>query len=133
MSRETILIGLGAAALLYAMLVLSLVFKGRRSEAAALARFIPDCVGLFRRLLADHRVPGRRKTIVALVVAYLLFPLDLVPDFIPVAGQLDDAIVVAFALRFLLRSGDSELLRELWPGPPESLAVVTRLAFGRPG
>jgi uncharacterized membrane protein YkvA (DUF1232 family) len=54
-----------------------------------------------------------------------------VPDFIPVAGQLDDAILVALGLRFVLRAARPELLREHWPGPAESLAALMRLAFGR--
>ncbi len=57
-------------------------------------------------------------------------PFDLVPDFIPVAGQLDDAIAVALVLRAVLRGGDRGLLEEHWPGPASSLNVVTRLAFG---
>src|SRR4051794_15548835 len=66
-----------------------LVVGGRRTEARAFARFIPDCVVLFRRLLADPRVPSRRKLVLAAAVGYLVLPFDLVPDFIPVAGQLD--------------------------------------------
>jgi uncharacterized membrane protein YkvA (DUF1232 family) len=58
-------------------------------------------------------------------------PIDLVPDFIPVVGQLDDAIVVALVLRTVLRSGGPALLREHWPGPPSSLQVVRRLAYGK--
>ena len=111
--------------------VLVLVALGRRSEARALAGFIPDCVVLFRRLLRDERVPRRRKVVLVALLGYLVLPIDLVPDFIPVAGQLDDAIIAALALRFVLRSGRRELVRELWPGPEESLAVVLRLAFGR--
>jgi uncharacterized membrane protein YkvA (DUF1232 family) len=65
------------------------------------------------------------------LVAYLSVPIDLVPDFIPVIGQLDDVIVAALALRYALRAGGPDLLREHWPGPEESLAAVVRLAFGR--
>jgi uncharacterized membrane protein YkvA (DUF1232 family) len=119
-----------AAALiaLYAAFVLALVASGRRSQARAVAGFLPDCVVLLRRLAGDPRVSRRRKAVLWLVVAYLAMPFDLVPDFIPVAGQLDDAIVVALALRSLVRGGGEELVRGHWPGPPSSLAVVLRMA-----
>ena len=127
---EWVLIGLGIGIAIYAMFVLALVVAGRRSQARALATFIPDCVILFKRLLADQRVSGWRKGLILALIAYLATPIDLVPDFIPIAGQLDDAIVVALGLRITLRGGGPELLRELWPGPEESLAVVARLAYG---
>jgi uncharacterized membrane protein YkvA (DUF1232 family) len=95
-----------------------------------LAGFIPDCIALVRRLLSDPRVP-RRKLLLFLLVGYLAMPFDLVPDFIPVAGQLDDAILVALVLRAILRAGGEELLREHWPGPEQSRLLVQRLAFGR--
>jgi uncharacterized membrane protein YkvA (DUF1232 family) len=92
--------------------VLALVTVGRRSDARALAGFIPDCLVLVERLLRDPRVPRRRKLLLVLLVAYLAMPIDLVPDFIPVAGQLDDAILVALVLRAVLRSGGDDLLQE---------------------
>jgi uncharacterized membrane protein YkvA (DUF1232 family) len=84
---------------------------------------------LVQRLLRDPRVPRRRKLLLGALVAYLALPFDLVPDFIPVAGQLDDAIVLALVLRLVLRGGGEPLLAEHWPGPPESLRVIRRLAF----
>jgi uncharacterized membrane protein YkvA (DUF1232 family) len=126
-------ISVGAAVLLWAAGVATLVLAGRRTEARALAGFIPDCLVLFRRLLADDRLPRSRKLALVALLAYLAFPLDLVPDFIPVAGQLDDAIVVALVLRYVLRSAGMPLVREHWPGPPRSLSIITRLAFGRHG
>jgi uncharacterized membrane protein YkvA (DUF1232 family) len=127
---DWLLISLGVVLALYLAAVLALVALGRRTEARALAGFIPDCVVLVQRLLADPRVPRRRKALLALLVGYLLMPFDLVPDFIPVAGQLDDAIIVALVLRAVLRAGGRELLREHWPGPAASLNVITRLAYG---
>ena len=121
-------IGAAIALLLYAGLVLALVLAGRRTDARALAGFIPDCIVLFRSLLGDPRVPRSRKIVIVALIGYLVMPIDLVPDFIPVAGQLDDAIIVAFVLRLALRSGGPSLLREHWPGPPSSLDVVSRLA-----
>jgi uncharacterized membrane protein YkvA (DUF1232 family) len=119
-------VALGAVLVLWALAVAALVIAGRGADARALARFIPDCLVLFRRLLGDPRVPRRRKLALVLTLGYLALPFDLVPDFIPVAGQLDDVLVVALVLRSVLRS--PELLAEHWPGPPESLAVLTRLA-----
>lgn len=124
------MVGAAIALVVYAIAVLALVAVGRRSDARALAGFIPDCVVLVKRLLADPRVPRRHKLALALLVAYLVTPLDLVPDFIPVVGQLDDAILVALVLRSFLRSGGEELLREHWSGPPRSLELVRRLSFG---
>ncbi len=118
-------------AALYVGAVLILVVVGRRSDARALAGFIPDCLVLLRRLLSDSRVPRRRKVVLGLLVGYLALPLDLVPDFIPIAGQLDDVIIAALALRFALRSGGPEVLREHWPGPDRSLDLVIRAAYGR--
>jgi uncharacterized membrane protein YkvA (DUF1232 family) len=128
---EWALVGTAAALVVYAAFVGALFLAGRRGEARALAGLIPDCVVLMRRLLADPRVWGWRKALVVALIAYLAMPIDLVPDFIPVAGQLDDAIAVALVIRVVLRGGGPELLREHWPGPEESLAVVSRLAYGR--
>jgi uncharacterized membrane protein YkvA (DUF1232 family) len=96
-------------------------------EARALAGALPDLVVLTGRLLRDPRVPRRWKVALAGVGAYLAFPLDLVPDFIPVAGQLDDVILVALVLRGVLRAAGPELVREHWPGPTASLGLLERL------
>lgn len=112
----------------YAAFVAALVLAGRREDARALATFIPDCIVLVSRLARDPRVPRRRKLLLLALAGYLALPFDLVPDFIPVAGQLDDAIVVALVLRSLVRSGGDDLIRELWPGPEQSLALILRLA-----
>jgi uncharacterized membrane protein YkvA (DUF1232 family) len=124
------LLWLGVAAAAYAAFVLVLVLVGRSSDARAVARFVPDCVILFRRLLGDRRVSGWRKALLAGLVLYLASPIDLVPDFIPVAGQLDDAILVALTLRVVLRAGGPALIREHWPGPDPSLRAILRLTYG---
>jgi uncharacterized membrane protein YkvA (DUF1232 family) len=97
-------------------------------KARALVGFLPDCLVLFKRLAGDPRIPRRRKFLLPLLAAYLASPIDLIPDFIPVLGQLDDAVVVALALRSMVRAGGADVIREHWPGPDESLRAVLRLA-----
>jgi uncharacterized membrane protein YkvA (DUF1232 family) len=123
-----LLLGLGVTLAVYAALLVALLLAGRRVDARALATIIPDCLMLLRALLRDPRVPRRRKLLLAALLAYLAMPIDLVPDFIPIAGQLDDAIVVALVLRAVLRSAGPELLCEHWRGPQRSLDVLLRLA-----
>jgi uncharacterized membrane protein YkvA (DUF1232 family) len=123
-----LLVAFGAVVLVYACFVLVLPIAGRRSSARALARFIPDCLVLCSRLLRDPRVPRRKKVLLVGLVGYLGLPFDLVPDFIPIAGQLDDVLIVALVLRSFLRGGTEALAREHWPGPESSFAVVARLA-----
>ena len=118
----------GAALALYAALVLALVAAGRRSEARAWAGFVPDCLVLFKRLMGDARVPRSRKLLLGAALAYLAMPFDLVPDFIPIAGQLDDAIIVAAVLRAVLRGAGIVPVREHWPGPEVSLSLILRVA-----
>jgi uncharacterized membrane protein YkvA (DUF1232 family) len=126
-----LLIAFAVTIAIYAMFVAWLVVDGRREDARALARFIPDCVVLFHRILGDPRVPRRSKLLVAALIGYLALPIDIVPDFIPVAGQLDDAIIVAVVLRRVLRATGRELLEEHWPGPRASLNVLIRIAYSR--
>jgi uncharacterized membrane protein YkvA (DUF1232 family) len=114
--------------LVYAGFVIAMIIAGRRGVAHDVARFIPDCFALVRDLLRDPRVPRGHKRLLGVLVAYLALPFDIVPDFIPVAGQLDDALVVALVLRIVLRRSGSALLREHWRGPDSSLAIVLRFA-----
>jgi uncharacterized membrane protein YkvA (DUF1232 family) len=72
--------------------------------------------------------PGARKLVLAALVPYLAMPFDLVPDSIPIAGYLDDALIVAFVLRQVLRGRGPELIEDHWPGPRRSLALVLQLA-----
>jgi uncharacterized membrane protein YkvA (DUF1232 family) len=107
--------------------VLVLVALGRRQDARDVATFIPDCLILFKRLLGDPRVPRRAKAMLALLVLYLAMPLDLVPDFVPVAGQLDDAILVAVVIAYVTRKAGRDVVQELWPGSDRGLRVVLAL------
>jgi uncharacterized membrane protein YkvA (DUF1232 family) len=86
-----------------------------------LAGFVPDCVTTVRRLRGDPRVPRRAKVVVALAGLWLLSPIDLVPEFLPVIGPLDDVVVVALALRYAARQVPREVLAAAWPGEPRLL------------
>jgi|SRR5581483_5244384 len=123
-----LVISFGVVVALWCGFVVWLVAVGRRGDARALATFIPDCIVLVIRLARDPRVPRRRRFLLLGLAGYLALPVDLVPDFIPVAGQLDDAIIVALVLRHFVRAGGEPLIRELWPGPERSLALILRLA-----
>jgi uncharacterized membrane protein YkvA (DUF1232 family) len=113
---------------LYLLAVAALIAAGRREDARALAGFIPDCVVLVSRLARDSRVSRPRRGVLFIVLGYLALPIDLVPDFLPGIGQLDDAVLLGVALRVVVRGGGVELVREAWPGPQASLTIVLRAA-----
>jgi uncharacterized membrane protein YkvA (DUF1232 family) len=113
---------------LYAIAVGCFLAAGRREDARALAGFIPDAIVLVARLARDDRVALPRRVLLLAVVGYLALPIDLIPDFLPVAGQADDAVLLAIALRVLARGATTEMLRDAWPGPEASLRVILRAA-----
>ncbi len=123
-------LGIAFAAMfaLWLLLVAVLLLLGRRRDARDVVRFIPDCIVLFKRLLRDPRVPRRAKVALALLVPYLALPFDLIPDFIPVAGQLDDAILVAATIAYVARCAGRVVIEDLWPGSERGLRVVLALA-----
>ena len=116
------------AAGVYVIAVAALIAAGRREDARALAGFIPDCVVLVSRLARDGRISRPRRVALFIALAYLALPIDLVPDFLPGIGQLDDAVVVGMALRLVVHGGGTEIVREAWPGPEASLTLVLRAA-----
>jgi uncharacterized membrane protein YkvA (DUF1232 family) len=125
---RTLLIGLAIALAVWLVTILVLVLAGRRSAARELATLIPNLVVLFKGLLRDPAVPRSSKVLLGLAVLWLLSPIDLVPEFVPVAGPLDDAIVAALVLRHVLRRTDPEVLRRHWRGDQ---VVLDRLAGTR--
>lgn len=126
---RALLIGIGLAVAIWAVAIVVLIALGRRSQARELARLIPHLLVLFRGLLRDPRVPRSAKLWLGFAVAWIASPIDLVPEFIPIAGPLDDAIVAALALRYLLRRTDRRVLFEHWAGDPATLEAIVR---GRP-
>jgi uncharacterized membrane protein YkvA (DUF1232 family) len=83
-----------------------------------LAAFIPDCVTTVRRLRRDPRVPRRARVAVLIAGVWVASPIDLIPEFIPIIGPLDDIVVVALALRYAGRQVPREVLLAAWPGDP---------------
>jgi uncharacterized membrane protein YkvA (DUF1232 family) len=123
---------LGGLLLVWLALVVTLAALGRRrgdpAQLRDALRLLPDVVRLLRRLAADSDLPrGVRVRLVA-VALYVVFPLDLVPDFIPVAGYADDVIVVALVLRSVARRAGVDAIDRHWPGTPEGLRALKRLA-----
>ena len=115
-------VGIALAIWLFAVIVLILL--GRRSQARELATLIPNLLVLFRGLLRDPRVPRGAKLWLVLAVVWVASPIDLIPEFIPIAGPLDDAIVAALVLRHLLRRTARSVLLDHWRGDPATLEAI---------
>jgi uncharacterized membrane protein YkvA (DUF1232 family) len=112
------------------LLLIALLWRARPDELTARGalRLLPDVLRLVRRLAADRALPRGVRARLWLLLAYLLSPVDLVPDVVPVVGYADDVVVVAWALRSVVRRAGREALERHWPGGPAGLAVVHRLA-----
>jgi uncharacterized membrane protein YkvA (DUF1232 family) len=111
--------------------IVALAVAGRRSAARELATLLPNLVMLFRGLLRDPRVPRASKALLWFAIAWVVSPNDLIPEFIPIAGPLDDAIVAALVLRHVLRTSGPDVVRDHWRGDPVTLARI--LGVGRRG
>jgi uncharacterized membrane protein YkvA (DUF1232 family) len=119
-----LLVALAVAVALWLLAILVLVLSGRRSSARELARLVPNLLMLFRDLVRDPRVPMGSKVLLGLAVVWIASPIDLIPEFIPIAGPLDDAIVAALVLRHVLRRTDRAVLLEHWRGDPATLDMI---------
>jgi uncharacterized membrane protein YkvA (DUF1232 family) len=125
---ERVLVAVAILAAVWLALIVVLVMLGRRALARELAALVPNLTRLFGGLVRDPRVPLRAKVVLGATALYLAMPIDLVPDFIPIAGSLDDAIVAAFALRFVIGASSPEVVAEHWPGDPATLRRILWLA-----
>ncbi len=132
MSWETIAGIVAGLLLAYAVLLLLLwLYAKRHPETVTMKdalRLLPDLLRLIRRLAADRTVAVGVRVRLVLLLAYLLMPIDLVPDFIPVIGYADDAVIVALVLRSVLKHAGEEALQRHWPGSPAGLDIIFRAA-----
>ena len=120
------LASLVVVAAVWVLAVVLLLALGRRTQARELATLIPNLLVLFKGLLQDPQVSRRNKAWLGFAVVWLVSPIDLIPEFIPFLGPLDDAVVAALVLRHVLRTTDRSVLAVHWRGDPATLDVITR-------
>ena len=125
--RTVVGIGVGLALVWAALIALLWILRPRDANLRELLRIVPDLLRLVRSLLADRAVPlGARVALVGLLV-WLINPIDLIPEFIPILGPLDDMVVAVLVLRYVRRRVGLEELRRRWPGTPEGFALLGRI------
>ena len=126
------LIGLGIAVAVMVLTWLVLIVLARRlpdGTAKELARFLPACVTTVKRLRSNPAVPRRAKIVVGIAGLLVLSPIDLIPEFLPVIGPLDDVVVVALAFRYAARQVPRDVLLDAWPGDRR---IIERLLGSAP-
>jgi uncharacterized membrane protein YkvA (DUF1232 family) len=132
MSWPAWLAGAGVALLLLYGALLAMLWraasKGSQATFKDALRLLPDLARLLRRLAGDASLPRGVRIRLGLLLLYLASPIDLVPDFIPVLGYADDAVIVAIALRSVARHAGREAIERHWPGTGEGLQLLYRLA-----
>jgi uncharacterized membrane protein YkvA (DUF1232 family) len=115
-------------ALAYLALVAALLVARPKGDLLGEAlRLLPDLLRLLRRLAADSNVPRAARVRLVLLLGYLAIPFDLVPDFVPLLGYADDAIIVSLVLRSVVRRAGAPVVRRHWPGTDDGLAALARL------
>ncbi|GIF14231.1 YkvA family protein [Actinoplanes teichomyceticus] len=123
------LLSIGAAVLLIwlALLIALLAAKPDRERLSEALRLLPDLLRLLRRLAGDRTLPAGVRIRLGLLLAYLALPFDLIPDFVPVLGYADDAIIVTAVLRSTVRRAGLDAVRRHWPGTEAGFAALSRL------
>jgi len=122
-----LLIALAVSVGVYIAVISALYLAGRRSAAREVATLLPNLIRLFKGLIRDPRVSRRSKALLFVGAAWIASPVDLIPEFIPVLGPLDDAVVAALILRHLIRSSGPEVVAEHWRGDLATLERLLRL------
>lgn len=120
-------VGLGAVAVWVLLVALLWVLRPREVGLGEVIRIIPDLLRLVRDLLRDMRVPLGARVALVMLLAWLISPIDLIPEFIPVLGPIDDVLVAVLVLRYVRRRLGLEDLRRRWPGTADGFALLTRI------
>lgn len=124
-----LIIGVAVALVLswLALVIALIVVRPRTGLLREAIRILPDVLRLIRRLAADKSLPRGVRIRLALLLAYLAMPFDLIPDFVPVLGYADDAIIVTAVLRSVVRRAGMDAVRAHWPGSDDGFAALSRL------
>jgi uncharacterized membrane protein YkvA (DUF1232 family) len=118
-----------AVAAAWSVLVVALIVARPRGDLLTEAlRLLPDTLRLLKNLAVDRTLPRGVRVRLWLLFVYLALPFDLIPDFIPILGYADDAIIVAAVLRSVVRKAGPEAVRRHWPGTPDGLVALARVA-----
>ena len=108
--------------------VVVLLFLGRKTLARELITLLPNLARLFRGLLGDERVPRSSKALLVLGGLWLASPIDLIPEFLPGIGAIDDAVVAGLVLRHVVKRAGPNVVRDHWRGDPRTITVLLRAA-----
>lgn len=125
--RELLIAG-GVLVGLWLLAAVVLLVIGRRTIAGELVTFLPNVIRLFRGLLGDERVPRSSKVLVLLGAFWLASPIDLVPEFLPWVGALDDAVVAGLVLRHVVKRAGPDVVKDHWRGDPKTIGLMLRAA-----
>ena len=120
-------VGIGLAASWLALVIGLLLVRPQGSLLAEAVRILPDLLRLLRRMAADPSLPRGVRIRLGLLLVYLASPIDLIPDFVPVLGYADDAIIATAVLRSVVRRAGLDAVRAHWPGSDDGFAALRRL------
>jgi uncharacterized membrane protein YkvA (DUF1232 family) len=125
-----LLIAGGVLVVVWLTAVITLLVLGRKTIARELVTLLPNLIRLFRGLVRDERVPRSSKALLLLGALWLASPIDLIPEFLPGVGALDDAIVAGLVLRHVMRRAGPDVVRDHWHGDPRTVGLLLRVGGG---
>ena len=125
--RTVVGIGVGLALVWVALVALLWIVRPRDARLGELLKIVPDLLRLVRSLLRDPAVSLGARVALVLLLVWLINPIDLIPEFIPILGPLDDVVVAVLVLRYVRRRVGLEELRRRWSGTPEAFTLLGRI------